>query len=484
MILTRCPACQKVFRVRPEHLRAHQGAVRCGHCFSPFNALEHLLEDLPGTETGATGASAPPPPQAGSVEPPRAGSPTAAENRPTTPEAPPPEPATPPAPTDVTTTPPATPRSDIFVLEERSTAGDEEDHGASLRFEVPEMPEPPRTPSAAPPRSPAGERHGSTFDDLADRLEFGLPDSFLTPAPAAVRSARKPSGDAAPAGEGTEPPAAPSGRHPEPAAPAIGRTEQASPAPETPREPTAGPEFFELPGAPIPEAEPTLQPLDAWQGEPDYGAMTEPAPMEPLHGRSAPPELEAVDDTSAPHTPFIPDDAPPLEHLDAAYGPRPAPSSGRRWLWGLGIGVLLGTLTAQAAYVFREEITRQWPVLRPAYQAVCEELGCEVPLPRIAGAISIETSDLQSDPSQAGRFVLNALIRNRATHPQALPHLELTLTDERDRPLVRRVFTPPEWVPHSEPARGFLAGEDLAARLVFTAPGVDAAGYRVYVFYP
>ena len=43
-MLTRCPACQTVFRLRPEQLHARRGEVRCGHCFHPFNAIEHALE--------------------------------------------------------------------------------------------------------------------------------------------------------------------------------------------------------------------------------------------------------------------------------------------------------------------------------------------------------------------------------------------------------------------------------------------------------
>ena len=44
MMLTRCPACQTVFRLRPEQLHARGGEVRCGHCFHPFNALENTVE--------------------------------------------------------------------------------------------------------------------------------------------------------------------------------------------------------------------------------------------------------------------------------------------------------------------------------------------------------------------------------------------------------------------------------------------------------
>ena len=62
MMITRCPACQTVFRLRPEQLHARGGEVRCGHCFHPFNALENTVEVR--DEGGA--AAPPPPPRAAS----------------------------------------------------------------------------------------------------------------------------------------------------------------------------------------------------------------------------------------------------------------------------------------------------------------------------------------------------------------------------------------------------------------------------------
>ena len=39
----RCPNCQTVFRVNPEQLRTHGGNVRCGQCYTAFNARAYLL---------------------------------------------------------------------------------------------------------------------------------------------------------------------------------------------------------------------------------------------------------------------------------------------------------------------------------------------------------------------------------------------------------------------------------------------------------
>jgi len=46
-VLAQCPHCRTVFAVSGDHLEAAGGRVRCGHCFKPFNANLHVVEDLP-----------------------------------------------------------------------------------------------------------------------------------------------------------------------------------------------------------------------------------------------------------------------------------------------------------------------------------------------------------------------------------------------------------------------------------------------------
>jgi predicted Zn finger-like uncharacterized protein len=47
MILARCPHCDTTFRATAEKLKAKSGKVRCGQCKKAFNALEHLIEEIP-----------------------------------------------------------------------------------------------------------------------------------------------------------------------------------------------------------------------------------------------------------------------------------------------------------------------------------------------------------------------------------------------------------------------------------------------------
>ncbi len=43
-MITCCPQCAAAFRITTTHLTSAKGAVRCGSCFTVFNALEHLAQ--------------------------------------------------------------------------------------------------------------------------------------------------------------------------------------------------------------------------------------------------------------------------------------------------------------------------------------------------------------------------------------------------------------------------------------------------------
>ena len=169
---------------------------------------------------------------------------------------------------------------------------------------------------------------------------------------------------------------------------------------------------------------------------------------------------------------------------EAADKPEPSSQALRQAAWAASAAFLSLALLAQCALVFRSDIVQSSPQMRPFMENLCAGLGCELPLPRDASEIAIESSDIQPDASREAFFTLHATLRNRAEFPQAYPHLEITLTDARDRALVRKVLEPREWLPVSAPNDAFQARREVATRVNFEAPGVAAAGYRVYAFYP
>lgn len=163
------------------------------------------------------------------------------------------------------------------------------------------------------------------------------------------------------------------------------------------------------------------------------------------------------------------------------------PPTRLRFLWGFLALLALAALAGQVLMYFRTEVALQVPQLRPLLVSACEAMGCRVRLPRRPELMSIESSDLQAAPGQDKLVVLNAAIRNRAPFPQEYPDLELTLTDESDRAVVRRVLTPAEYLAAAHgvnAAKGIGPGAEVDLHLYFDTSRVRATGYRLYLFFP
>ena len=165
---------------------------------------------------------------------------------------------------------------------------------------------------------------------------------------------------------------------------------------------------------------------------------------------------------------------------DFDFGPK---VFARRGWWWTPLSILLFlVLLAQSAFYFRGAIAFMLPQTKPVIVEICAELGCEVPLPRRAELISIESSDLKADPTNPGVIALLVTLRNRAAFPQTFPALELTLTNEREMPLARRVLHSNDYL--ADKTEAFEGSSERQIRLDFEAGSLKASGYRLYVFYP
>jgi predicted Zn finger-like uncharacterized protein len=156
-------------------------------------------------------------------------------------------------------------------------------------------------------------------------------------------------------------------------------------------------------------------------------------------------------------------------------------------LWGLGAAALAVVLAGQIAYAYRGELALALPDSQRWIEAACARLGCTIPPPRRAELLSIEASELAAEREAAGVLTLTVALRNRAAFAQTYPYLELTLTDAADRPVARRVLAPGEYL-GAEAARApgaaaFAAGAEQAVKLHIDAAGLNASGYRIFLFY-
>ena len=211
--------------------------------------------------------------------------------------------------------------------------------------------------------------------------------------------------------------------------------------------------------------------------ETEQGAVqadTEPSPQLALFGASRKSPLAGAGEAAN-------EDAPVADFLEET----PPPS--RSWSLAFGALLLLFGLAAQAVHIFRSEIAALVPETRPYLSAACATLKCDLKLPRRPKLMAIESSDLQADGRRENLIVLNAVLRNQAQFAQEFPTLELTLTDERDEAVARRVLAPADYfagVPADQIARGIGAGADAPLRVYFDTGGQRAIGYRMYLFFP
>lgn len=148
------------------------------------------------------------------------------------------------------------------------------------------------------------------------------------------------------------------------------------------------------------------------------------------------------------------------------------------WLYVVVALLLIVVLASQLAYYFRGELVRRVP----ATSAIFEALAVPVPLPAHSELISIETSDLRFD-KERDLFFLDASLRNRAGYDQAWPALELTLLDNGETPVARRVMPAADYLEPGSDLAAFPAGAEVPVRLWIDARDLGASGYRLYIFY-
>lgn len=152
-------------------------------------------------------------------------------------------------------------------------------------------------------------------------------------------------------------------------------------------------------------------------------------------------------------------------------------------LMAAGSALLVLMLVLQGAYTFRNVLAARYPAMRPALAGVCSVLRCRVELPTQIDNLVIETGELQTLGPDT--YQLSTLLRNQGSLVQAWPHIELALTDANDKPLLRRVFKPAEYLPHGvSPAAGFAARTEQPVRLYFQLDQLKPSGYHIAVFYP
>jgi predicted Zn finger-like uncharacterized protein len=145
--------------------------------------------------------------------------------------------------------------------------------------------------------------------------------------------------------------------------------------------------------------------------------------------------------------------------------------------------LLVMLLLVQGMTTFRNQLAAFVPALKPTLVSMCSAFGCRVALPAQIDALAIEQGELQTLAENT--FSYASVLRNQSAAAQAWPSIELTLNDTVDKPVLRRVFGPHDYLPAGvDTARGFTAHSEQSVKLYFELAQVKASGYHIAVFYP
>lgn len=154
-----------------------------------------------------------------------------------------------------------------------------------------------------------------------------------------------------------------------------------------------------------------------------------------------------------------------------------------RWVMGGGSVLLLVLLLVQGATTFRNALAAGVPSLKPTLVALCAVAGCKVDLPSRIDMLSVEQGELQT--LSENKFSYTTVLRNQSRSAQLWPSIELVLNDASDKPVLRRVLAPADYLPpHTDVARGFAPRSEQAVKIHFELAQLKASGYHIALFYP
>ncbi len=146
--------------------------------------------------------------------------------------------------------------------------------------------------------------------------------------------------------------------------------------------------------------------------------------------------------------------------------------------------IFILVLIGQVVYFMRHTIAQKFPNTKPVLEKACETLGCKINLPKEIQLYSIDDSGIQEDAQYEGVIRLTSTVTNRADFNQAYPNLEVTLTDTKDKPKIRRTFTPKEYLSKDlSPELGLGAGDSVSIDMPLMADDVKVAGFRILLTY-
>lgn len=150
------------------------------------------------------------------------------------------------------------------------------------------------------------------------------------------------------------------------------------------------------------------------------------------------------------------------------------------WLFRVSMLLLLGLLLGGLfAYRTKPQLYNN-PTIRPALEAGCKVLGCELPSRVAIDQLQMVKRNVYSHPNIPNALVVNVSFRNNAEFAQRLPLLHMVLTNRVGRTVAKRDFEPTAYMKNRPEKSTINAGEQLDITLEVSDPGRDAQSFEFY----
>jgi predicted Zn finger-like uncharacterized protein len=155
--------------------------------------------------------------------------------------------------------------------------------------------------------------------------------------------------------------------------------------------------------------------------------------------------------------------------------------------------VLLAVLALQVALQEKDRMAALYPRSTPWLMQICQAMACRVQAYRHIESILVDASSFNkvnkteaSSETKNASYKLTVTLKNTGALPVALPHVELSLQDAQDQPVLRRVLSPADL---GALQTSLQPSADFAGNLTLQIDNTQLAsarisGYRVLAFYP
>ena len=175
----------------------------------------------------------------------------------------------------------------------------------------------------------------------------------------------------------------------------------------------------------------------------------------------------------------VSDDVPADFPVGIDFEDEKATGSPNRLIWAGIVFILSAAALMQLAWFNRDRLLRDYPVLMPWAQTVCERFECNLIRFRDISGIKLLNRGVKLHPRYRDALLVDATIVNHARFAQPYPEIQLAIFDTRGQLISHRDFKPGDYLkPGADVISGMLPGIPVHFVLELAGTTQDAVSFE------